>query len=759
MTTENSKIQNDMKSFQQTIRGRLARVRQALRKHVLFDALSKMFLILLGMFFVSLFIDWCFELNLSTRFLLLFCCVVGLGYFLFQNLILPLKWPLPPLEVATLIDKSHHAKTQAMKVTPKVASVLELPHHMDSNEQSAAMIEQAVEKNFHDLEKMNFNDCINPNHWKICAGLVVGCLLLPTLFAFIFPSTAQLWANRWLMASDETWPRNTSLVVSGLQDGKLFVPRGETSALQIDVKDKADPTETVWLRLVTESGSDDKVSMTRFREGDFRYDIPPVQKITKVYAWGGDSQHVTFEIVPIDRPRIAALKLTAQHQHYEEPKVFGFTADEGNIRLLPQSKARIELTTSIPVNELLANSKSEIKTEWKQESPTLFSTSWNHEKAVDFQLVLKSADHELESHPRTLNIGIQPDRSPRVSFRYSGVRQRVTPQATIPLALTARDDFGVRQIDFTKKHSVPPSSQPKPKANKEENKAKKDIENKDIDKKQGKDKKPAKKKEDLEEANEDEEKETKVVNKDVVKTDVWYGPKKPTEEKTVDLSKDFELEALKLQPGQVVVFQSAIYDDCFTGTQKTDSRQLAFRVVKPDELFREILLRQQQLQSRLRKSKVRAEDLNTKLPVSLVPDDVSSLLRSHQLTKREVVQITRELEASVLEMKLNKIGGEETYQLISQTVLKPLNRVHQTLMEQQKQSLESLRSDEPDSLDKVMQQQQEIVDFLQKILDNMRQWDSFIDVVNQLNSIIKLERRVSEKTEELRKKQTDSLFD
>ena len=41
----------------------------------------------------------------------------------------------------------------------------------------------------------------------------------------------------------------------------------------------------------------------------------------------------------------------------------------------------------------------------------------------------------------------------------------------------------------------------------------------------------------------------------------------------------------------------------------------------------------------------------------------------------------------------------------------------------------------------------------------MAQWDSFIDVLNQLNEIIRLENQVQQGTTELKKRQTQGIFD
>ena len=50
--------------------------------------------------------------------------------------------------------------------------------------------------------------------------------------------------------------------------------------------------------------------MTSFAAGDFRYDLPSVESPTQVEIEGGDEYLGPFFIEPIDRPRIAELKLT-----------------------------------------------------------------------------------------------------------------------------------------------------------------------------------------------------------------------------------------------------------------------------------------------------------------------------------------------------------------------------------------------------------------------------------------------------------------
>jgi hypothetical protein len=85
---------------------------------------------------------------------------------------------------------------------------------------------------------------------------------------------------------------------------------------------------------------------------------------------------------------------------------------------------------------------------------------WIHEKAVSLEVELMSRDANLMSVPMPISIGLKNDAPPRVNISYTGVRQRITPQAHVPLTLLARDDFGVTKIDLTTKVDFPdPSTQ------------------------------------------------------------------------------------------------------------------------------------------------------------------------------------------------------------------------------------------------------------------------------------------------------------
>lgn len=260
---------NEFEALQNTISGKLENVGSALRRHTLLEATARILLALLGLGCLSLLFDWWLELSLVARGLYLLIGLGVVGYLIYQYVYLPLRVSLSPIEIANLIDRSKKVTPQ-QAIAPRVASVLQLPTHLAEAEQSEPMIERAVQENYQQLSQFPFQDSIDPRHTKHCLLALLAAFLIPICFAVVLPEAARLWSQRWLLGSNEPWPRNTRLTVVGLQDGQWIIPRGETATLQVRADDEEETTESVWLYLQSEDGESETITMNRFQTGDFR---------------------------------------------------------------------------------------------------------------------------------------------------------------------------------------------------------------------------------------------------------------------------------------------------------------------------------------------------------------------------------------------------------------------------------------------------------------------------------------------------------
>ena len=769
-----------LSALRDQLASRLDVVRRALLGHFLADGVARTLVLTVGLLLLSLLLDWWLDLSLTARLMYWGVVLGSAGAVLFWFVVRPWRLPLGPIDVAAALDQ----KRTGTPLASQVASVLQLVEgHPDQFGESAAMRDVAVRASSASLAQINFQAAMNSRHLWTAAAVAVAALLVPAGIALAFPSTAQLWAQRWFAGSDRPWPRSTQLEVVGVRNGELQVPRGEVFSLQVKVIDQKQPTQVVHLRLRPAEGKTQTLTLEKFAEGDFRMEIPPQQQTSRVEVWGGDGRAEPFRIVPVDRPKIVSMTLQAKGPRDSAPKTYDFAATDSAVRLSPQTAAHFEFETNVECSTVKVETTATSITGFQKQTPLKHAVDWVHHEAVSLRIVLVSKESGLESHPQTVSIGELPDRPPRLSMRHSGVRLRVTPEATIPLTVSVRDDFGVygaavhltvpaltagKPVDEeaapeTPKTPEPPKTEAPPDGEKPADPAKPEatppvtpapaVTPPAAETPQPAPETPA-------------PVEPAAAPPSSKVDQVLYGPASPALETQVDKEHRVELTAMKLEPGQTLVLTASAEDDCILGRQTTRSAPVVFRIVKSEELFREILLKQQQLRARLQKARDQADDLTTKIPFAVATEDARTIARQHQVITREVGQVTQGLEATLVEMQLNKLGGEEAWDLISTIIIKPLRALGDTELPAQRQNLESLVLTPGEGLDEIGVQQKKIVEDLDKILKNMSQWDSFIDIVNQVDAVIKLETRVRQQTEalkkhaeELRKKEADSIFD
>lgn len=789
----------------------MAVVRRALLGHFLAEGVARTLVVTVGLLLLSLGLDWWLDLSLTARLIYWGVVLASAAGVLFWFVVRPWRLPLGPIDVAAALDQ----KRQGPPLAPQVASVIQL---VDSNPdqigESEAMRETAVRASHAALEQIDFRSALNSKHLWTAIAVAIGTLLLPAGIALAFPSTAKLWAERWFSGSDRPWPRSTRISVEGVKDGVLQVPRGEVFTVQAKVTDDEAPTQTVWLRQRPTEGKTQTYTLEKFADGDFRLQLAPQQQPSRVEVWGGDGRAEPFRIVPVDRPKITSMLLTAQGPRETEPKKFDFKTTDCAVRLSAQTKAKFEFETNVECSAIKVETATPGLDRFTSSGTNKHAVEWVHDAAVSLRIVLVSKESGLESHPQTVSIGELPDRAPRLSLRHSGVRLRVTPEATIPLTISARDDFGIRQLSLDL--STPQATIAKPADDEADEAGAKEPDapvNEDA-KKEGEvpntEQPSTEKSEAAPDAPADKPAESTsgpaapdtpeagdkpadvtapeepTASTDGTKNEepgtkndtvtppsspdlkpvTLFGPADPANQINVDHEHKLELTALKLEVGRTLVIAGVAEDDCILGRQSTRSAPLVFRIVKSEELFKEILQRQQQLRARLRKARDLADEQATKLPFVVDAESARLVSRQHQVIAREVGQVAQGLDATVVEMQLNKLGGEEAWDLINTLIVKPLQTLTEEGLPAQRQSLEGLVQKPTEGLDEITEQQKKIVADLDKILKNMAQWDSFIDIVNQVDYLKKIETGVLNQTEALKKtvpqekkKEADSIFD
>lgn len=707
--------QSDFASLQQALLSRLGSFSRWLRLRLAVRGAMRLAALAMALAALTLLADWQLDLSRAARQTVLAAAGVILVVAAWVLLIRDQLRQWGPLELAAAYDRAADVDVRTA-VAPRVATALQLALE-EAPQHSSDMAREAVRRSFQAIQQVDFREPLSKHRHASRWAALLACCLAPLAFAWLAPTPASIWRQRWLQGLDTPWPRATEIVVEGLVDGELLVPLGEPATLAVIARRADDPVDRVRIELRRPDRRRARHWLAPESDGSTRFvhDLAPLEQPAKVRITAGDARLGPIAITPIARPRIAGLQLTHQHPWDDGPQVHDFDRDDSLPSLLPETTAELRLTTAAPVKQLDARQQeTESPLHWQRVDALTWEAKWTHCEAVQLSLILEGDRGGLQSHARSVVIGLTRDRPPTMTLRHFGVRRRVTPEAVIPMNANARDDFWLQhsQLNWTAERSV------------------------QSDEAVGDEASNASNPEELQPPYEGEGPQNESTGEHS-----FYGRETDDSEKirTLELEHRFALTPLKLAPGDLVRLQATARDACYTGAQQTRSASLVFRVVKSEDLFREILLRQQQLRARLRAAGDRAETIRDQMNLAELPQERPALIRQLRTVQRDVAAVQRGLDASVLEMELNQLGGPESLALIRTSVITPLRQLHDGPLGRQLAALESL--EEP-TRDEALQRQREIANEINRILKNMAQWDSFIDVVNQLESVIKLQEQL-----------------
>lgn len=702
----------DLGELRRTLRARLEDFGRKVRTRLLVEAAAHWFVIAVGALLLTFVLDRTLRLSLFTRRGLLLAFVALVVVQAWRRLLAPMRMKLDADLLAAALEKK-----AGLSIASRVATVLELPAQMDSSKDatSAVMVERAVRMSDNALAGVDFESHFDDRRRKVALGTIGGVAAFSLLLVLLFPSSAWLWARRLFAGSNEPWPQRTQLEIAGVKDGILTVPRGEPFALRVVAKAGSVPPESISIRWSQGGGSRVNAMLTKFGENDFRYDFPPIDSQAQMELAGGDDRVGPMAIRPVDRPRFIELALSAKHPTDPAPKVHNFAgSDAGDLAFLPKTELTIRFSANTPIEQVKIRSSTTMPSEanLRRLNERQFAITWEHAAAVQTELELVSADVGLVSVPTNLSIGLKNDAPPRVTLGFSGVRQRVTPQATIPLLAEARDDFGIDKIELNVRTDLSDSEDP-----------------------------------------------AKVTS--TATTQPVFGPATQPTEAHAEVRQPHEVSvaALKLEPGHLLTFCAAATDTCYIGAQVANSRPIGFRIVRPEDLFKEILLRQQAERAKYRKQIEESRKVRESLASPLTPQSITELAGKHRDVQREVSRIQGALSDSLIEMRLNVLGTPEAHELMHRLVLEPMKGMDAELMRPQRDGLEVLRPDDANGVASAIERQEQIIQRLEDILRAMSQWDSFIDVLNQLNEIIRVQNQVRQNTGQLRKDQAEGVFE
>lgn len=724
-TTQSPPQTPDLDAMQRTVRGRLGGLRTRVRALIALDALVRCVAVMLGLAALAIVVDYWLELSLPMRIgYWLVTLATGL-HFIYHNGIKPLSKALGPIQLAQAVDlaKGHDAEEQ---LAPRVATVLQLPSMFgDEAALSDTMIRDAVGRSYRSLEQRSFSGLIDQAQVMRCIGLLLVALLVASGVGAGMQQAGDnvlgTWAQRWLMLSDVSYPRNTQITVMGLdEDNRLIIPAGENTTLRALITNQdGRPIDGARVTLKTKGGKMQAMALTRFDESDFRLDMAPLTEPATAIVRAGD-QSLRFEITPAARPRLTAIKLTHTHPSTPNtPTTIDFDGAEGEVSLLELNEVELRLTANVPIataryaDDQQQDGEAVELPPIQRASENTFMIKWTHQSRQRLRIELISASAGLVSYPIPISVGLKTDRKPSVRLRSSGVGPRITPSALIPLTAEARDDYGLLSMGL-----------------------------RIVRVRTGED-----------------------AGEEMFDLALVEPPSEDAElPRELSDRPGLEVDEYAVRPTDVLRLSAVASDDRYVGSQAGESTRLTFRVVTHKELFREIITRQQQARATFRQAIEDCKDIQSVLRQAKSGAQASAQARRFRAVQRSVWKVNRELERSAEEMRLNRLGGDkeggnQAYESMKSTILNPLAKLHDQTMSDQRDALDSADNANTEQLTALADGQQDLVNEMTTLLTKMDRWDELLDAINQLTEVIDQQKQLREKLKELEEERFDDLFD
>ncbi|MCA1686009.1 MAG: hypothetical protein LC745_08505, partial [Planctomycetia bacterium] len=544
-----------------------------------------------------------------------------------------------------------------------------------------------------------------------------------------------------LLGSSERWPQRTYLTVTGLGErDRLLVPRNEPFALEVRsdlpgvapkdgrwvVPGRGEPlalrnppraTESpraVRVRERTAQGVIRDAFMVATGPATFRHELPPSSSATRIELNGGDDWLGPIRVERVDRPSLAASAFRVREPGAPGGAFRSVTEGTQHPVFLPDTEVELTLVGSEPVADARLTVYPGRPPGLERVDPRTFAARWTLREATTLEVQLTSRQTGLTSKPAFLSVGLLKDRVPRVTLRALGVGAHVTPVATIPLSVSATDDFGLSSVRLQADRTTTAGEKAEPRTSR----------------------------------------------KTVPLPLAGDGAGRAVLDHQA--RHDVELAAEPPAAGTVLRFVAEAEDRCARGAQVGRSAALPLLVVPPDELFYEILIRQRAERARFVAALDAAEKFTPTLAGKPTPGDYANVMRGLHAGSRQLDLIAGRIADTLQEMKLNQVGSPKSHRLLQEGVIDPIRALNAGPLSELRAALQSLSGGgakagaDPESARRL---HGEVVARLKAVLDQMSQWESFVDVVNQVAEVIKMQQNVLDAAAKARESRTQEVFD
>jgi hypothetical protein len=270
------------------------------------------------------------------------------------------------------------------------------------------------------------------------AGLLAGAGLALLLFALLAPSAATA-----LKRTVAPWSKTAYTQVE-VQPGNVEIPIGKDLAITNAFTGRAPQNPALhWRDAVHPAWQ--AVALKPVTNGIYFHLFTNLQHSTAYQVTGGDAVSPPYQVAVYVPPSIQELRLRVQYPDYTRVPPFEAPSPE-EVKVLRASELNFQVTTSTNTAKARLRFSALPALELTPGPGHQWTGRLQAAKDTDYWIELADAQGHPGGNEQPYHLKVAPDQPPKVEIIEPGQDLRAEATNTIPLKLSASDDFGVTQI-------------------------------------------------------------------------------------------------------------------------------------------------------------------------------------------------------------------------------------------------------------------------------------------------------------------------
>jgi len=453
---------NNAATLDPRIQRRLKALGAGIRLRLFLRGLGRVILALLAAGAVTFVLDYgLYRLSLQhlsalQRLVINAICLAGVVVVAARHLVRPAAKTFSPRDLALVVEKANPGLNDGLVSAMQFADPARRPAGEVSQELMDAVVEQANES----VAAIAFGDVLRGDAVRRMLARALACLVAVTVLAAWQWEVARPWLLRTLMLRNVSYPKRTLLAVEG--GNPLKVVRG--GALTVVVR--ADPERVVpdaltcHMRFPSLGDLVQTVKPSRDDPARFEKVFPSVSEPFSFFVTGNDDRTGRIRVELVEPPSLSDVRFVITPPPYTLKPATHVHATEGALSVPEGSRVQLEGTATKdltaaaiflddePAGDCVIRHGSDgapartIRGDLYVKAPEPFHPRLN------LRIALKDTQGFENASAAAFHVLLVRDDPPVIQLEEVGMGSQISRAARVPLVATARDDYGIEEIQL-----------------------------------------------------------------------------------------------------------------------------------------------------------------------------------------------------------------------------------------------------------------------------------------------------------------------